>query len=154
MANLSDVIEEFLIELMGKGSAVSISRNELATYFAVAPSQINYVLATRFTPDRGFLIESRRGGGGFISLSRVNFGPENLLRQLLTLDFKSGLTHNKVVQILERMSNEGIITENEARLLGATMSDKSLLAPAVVKDSLRAGIIKGIAAELLRPQEK
>ena len=64
MANISDIIESFLLETLGDNDTLNISRNELANYFACAPSQINYVLSTRFTPDRGYLIESRRGGAG------------------------------------------------------------------------------------------
>lgn len=61
MANISDVIEQFLIQLLQDGNIVSISRNELANYFSCAPSQINYVLTTRFTPARGYAIESAPG---------------------------------------------------------------------------------------------
>ena len=67
MQGLSDTIEQFIKALMDEGnsSQVEVRRNELAQYFNCAPSQINYVLATRFTLDRGYHIESRRGGGGF-----------------------------------------------------------------------------------------
>ena len=62
---LSDSIESFIKDMLDDGSAeVELKRNELAEYFRCAPSQINYVLATRFSPDHGYLTESRRGGGG------------------------------------------------------------------------------------------
>ena len=66
MANISDVIEQFLLDSLGEDDSLELSRNELANYFSCAPSQINYVLATRFTPDRGYAIISKRGGGGGI----------------------------------------------------------------------------------------
>jgi len=65
MATISDLIEQFIKSLMGESDTINISRNELAQYFDCAPSQINYVLATRFSFEHGFVIESRRGGGGF-----------------------------------------------------------------------------------------
>ena len=68
MANLSDLIEAFLLRTQGEDDMLQISRNELANYFSVAPSQINYVLSTRFTPDRGYTVESRRGGGGCVTV--------------------------------------------------------------------------------------
>ena len=72
---LSDAIEEFIKELwMPDEPEVELKRNELAEYFRCAPSQINYVLSTRFTPDHGYAIESRRGGGGFIRIIRVQRG--------------------------------------------------------------------------------
>ena len=69
---LSDTIEHFIKELMTQEEPeVELRRNELAEYFSCAPSQINYVLATRFTPDNGYIIESRRGGGGYIRIVRI-----------------------------------------------------------------------------------
>ncbi len=72
MANISDIIEQFILKSLGEDDSVDISRNELANFFSCAPSQINYVLETRFTVDRGFVKESRRGGGGFIKISKIN----------------------------------------------------------------------------------
>ena len=69
MQSISDAIEAFIIQTLGDGNTLSISRNELAAFFAVAPSQVTYVLATRFTPDRGFILESRRGGGGSVTVA-------------------------------------------------------------------------------------
>lgn len=150
MANISDVIEAFLLDTIGSSPSVIISRNELANYFACAPSQINYVLSTRFTPDRGFIIESRRGGGGSITLVRIKNSPESLLREILQLPPNTGLTAQRAAQIVDRMRSEGLVTANEARLITAALGDKALVAPAVAKDGLRVGILKGIAAELLK----
>ena len=71
MAQLSDAIEQFIKELMDQEAQIELRRNELAHHFGCAPSQINYVLATRFTPDHGYIIESRRGGGGYIRIFRM-----------------------------------------------------------------------------------
>ena len=78
---LSDTIESFIKELLSQNETeVELKRNELAEYFGCAPSQINYVLATRFTPDHGYVIESRRGGGGYIRIMRVvKSGSQHLL---------------------------------------------------------------------------
>ena len=70
MANISETIEQFIIATLGENDSVDISRNSLAEYFSCAPSQINYVLDTRFTIDRGFVKESKRGGSGYIKISR------------------------------------------------------------------------------------
>ncbi|MEL7601687.1 MAG: CtsR family transcriptional regulator, partial [Bacillota bacterium] len=72
MSVLSDSIELFIKELLDQSDEVSLQRNELAQHFNCAPSQINYVLATRFTPDKGYIIESRRGGGGYIRVLRLS----------------------------------------------------------------------------------
>ena len=78
MARLSDIIEEFLKELMeGMDGAIEIQRNELANRFRCVPSQINYVIDTRFTTEKGYYVESRRGGGGYIKIKRIIFDNEN-----------------------------------------------------------------------------
>ena len=154
MANISDVIEQFLLQLLDDGDTVSISRNELANYFSCAPSQINYVLTTRFTPARGYVIESRRGGGGFINLVRLEEGRDEMLDELRNLSISEGLSFVKAVQILDRMAQEEMITKKEARLLASVMSDKALVAPAVAKDGLRAGMMRSVATELLKGKEE
>ena len=154
MANISDVIERFLLELLDSGDTVSISRNELANYFSCAPSQINYVLTTRFTPARGYVIESRRGGGGFINLVRLEEGRDEMLDELRNLSISEGLSYAKAVQILDRMVQEGVLQKKEARLLESVMSDKALVAPAVAKDGLRAGMMRAVATELLKSKEE
>ena len=153
MANISDVIEQFLIELFQDGNFVSISRNELANYFSCAPSQINYVLTTRFTPARGYVIESHRGGGGCINLVRLKADRQGLLEELSALNVRDGLTKSQTAQYLDRMVGDEIITDSEARMIASLMSDKALLAPAVAKDGLRAGMMKALAVELMKEKE-
>ncbi len=154
MSNMSDVIEQYLMELFDEGDNVSISRNELANFFSCAPSQINYVLTTRFTPARGFVVESRRGGGGYISLVRLSVKDDDYLSELASMSIYDGLSYAKTVQTLQRMLSDGILEKGEAELLVTVTSDKALVAPAVAKDSLRAGIMKSVATELLKRREK
>ena len=85
MAQLSDNIEHFIKELMCEEAQIDLRRNELAQHFGCAPSQINYVLATRFSVDHGYIIESRRGGGGYVRIVRMQERDEgNLLDALLS----------------------------------------------------------------------
>ena len=84
MAQLSDSIERFIKELMEEGSQIEVRRNELAQHFGCAPSQINYVLATRFSVDHGYIIESRRGGGGYVRIVRMRERGEGNLCLLYT----------------------------------------------------------------------
>ena len=72
MASIADKIEVFIKELMDNESTIQIKRNELATLFNCAPSQINYVLMTRFTIDKGYYIDSKKGGGGYIQITKIN----------------------------------------------------------------------------------
>ena len=81
MAQLSDSSEQFIKELMDEGSQIEVRRNELAQHFGCAPSQINYVLATRFSVDHGYIIESRRGGGGYVRIVRMRERMQDYLRK-------------------------------------------------------------------------
>lgn len=150
---LSDIIEKFLLDTLGDELSVNFNRNELATYFAVAPSQINYVLATRFTPERGYIIESRRGGGGYITLIKVSRSADDVLISYIDETLSAGIEYGKACQILERLCGDGIFTESEAQLIRAAISDKALIAPAMVKNKLRGSILKCVLLETLKAHD-
>lgn len=150
---LSDIIEKFLLDTLGDELSVNFNRNELATYFAVAPSQINYVLATRFTPERGYITESRRGGGGSVTLIRVSQNAEDVLVNYIDETLSDGIEYGKACQILERLTADEIFTEDEARLIKAAISDKALIAPTVAKNKLRGSILKNVLLETLKTHD-
>ena len=145
MANISDVIEKFLLSAMGEGESVVINRNELADYFSCAPSQINYVLATRFTLDRGFVIRSRRGGGGCVTVIRISDKAESL-SAIAGLDVSQGIDERRAEMLVDRLTEDGHITKSESDIIRCVLSDKALLAPTANKNTLRASILKNIAA--------
>ena len=116
---LSDSIEEYLVKLLSLSSAqhIDIRRSELAGKFNCVPSQINYVLATRFTPEKGYLVESRRGGSGYIRIIRIKS-----LHEAGWTEINSGkhdIDANRVHDYIQRLYNERIITRREARLFEA-----------------------------------
>ncbi len=150
MANISDSIEKFILSFFDEGDdSVQLSRNELAHYFKVSPSQINYVLTTRFGVDRGYYVESRRGGGGFIMLVRVSQDKEELLPALIRqLDTVDELTFNKTADVVDRLEREGIVTPQEADIIKSAVSDKALQSVAV--ENLRKNVFREILIALLR----
>lgn len=151
--NVSDVIEQFLLEAFGNEETVNFNRNELAAYFAVAPSQINYVLGTRFTPERGYVIESRRGGGGSVKIIRVSGTDiDDVLMKYIEEVLNDGIDYSKACQIIDRLCDEEIYTESEGNLIKAAISDKALLAPTVAKPRLRGSILKSVLLETLKHQ--
>lgn len=153
MANISDLIERFLLETLGEGDTLSISRNELANYFACAPSQINYVLSTRFTLDRGYTVESRRGGGGYVTVVRITKSPDETISEILNRSIADGISYNRALQVLQRLTSNELLSEREARLIAAGITDKALIAPTMAKDGLRAGIMKNIILQLLKEND-
>lgn len=150
---VSDIIERFLLDTLGDELSVNFNRNELAAYFSVAPSQINYVLSTRFTPERGYITESRRGGGGSITLIRVSENVDDVLLRYIDETLSDGIEYGKACQILERLTIDGVYTKSEAQLIKAAISDKALIAPTVAKSRLRGAILKNVLLETLKTHD-
>lgn len=152
MANRSDVIEEYLKHLVQASSdgIVEIQRSELAERFGCVPSQINYVLATRFTPERGYLVESRRGGGGFIRIIRLNLESQEALHQLVHQSLGSALAQDEAMGYIYRLLEEQVITEREALLMQAVVRRDVLAIELPVRDMLRANLLKAMLLVILR----
>lgn len=148
MSVLSDSIELFIKEMMEQSNEVALQRNELAQYFACAPSQINYVLATRFTPDRGYIIVSRRGGGGYIRVMRVDMTRNAILNDLISNRIGTQLTKREAEGIIARLESEDIINHREALLLITATGDLGLPA-AGLQERARATIMKNIIMTLI-----
>ncbi|MDV3426329.1 MAG: CtsR family transcriptional regulator [Bacillota bacterium] len=128
MARLSDIIEDFLKELIDENSdsELQIQRNELANKFSCAPSQINYVLTTRFTTDKGYYIESRRGGGGYIVIKRADYKLQDSLVDIINEKIGDSITYDGGILIIDGLYQRDLITEREMRLMKAVVNDRSL----------------------------
>ncbi len=151
MANVSKIIESFLLEVLGDDEKVEINRNQLAKYFSCSPSQINYVLTTRFSLDRGYLIESQRGTGGFVTLIKVNDTRYHQLSEIIEEASKgNGISYHRANNIIDRMIRENLISDKQAEIIRTVLSDKSLLVPISIRDHLRANILKNIINTLLQ----
>lgn len=142
MSNISDVIEQFIIESLGDDSILNLSRNDLAGYFSCAPSQINYVLSTRFTPTRGYLIESRRGGGGFVKLMKLNLTSNRNLLENLRPYLRDELSFKDGCYILEMLCRYKILSESEKDMAIILISNKSIANPFRLHDKIRSNMIK------------
>ena len=154
MAQLSDSIERFIKELMEEDAQIELKRNELAQHFGCAPSQINYVLATRFSVDHGYIIESRRGGGGFVRIVRMTHpGGSSLLDALLNrvgTEIDEESANAIVVLLYERQ----LITRNEAMLIKSAVSKNALALPVSAKNILRAAVLKNMLQQVFRNLEE
>ncbi|HSW36699.1 MAG TPA: CtsR family transcriptional regulator [Candidatus Limnocylindrales bacterium] len=129
MPNLTDYIEEYLKKLLALStrSYVEIQRRELAGKFACVPSQINYVLDRRFTLESGYLVESKRGGGGCIRIYRIDLERMSPWREVLNSLNGEGFEPVKVRQFLRKICEDNVISKREARLLGAIIQDECYL---------------------------
>ena len=153
MANISDIIEQFILKSLGEDKFIDISRNELASFFSCANSQINYVLDTRFTMDKGFIKESHRGGGGYIRISKVEINEDGYVSNLILESIGDELTEKRLNQILDRLYREQIITRREKDVISCGYSDTALSMPFGFKDKLRANGFKHILMCILKEKE-
>ena len=148
---ISDSIEHFIKEMLGEDSPeVELKRNELAEYFGCAPSQINYVLATRFSPSQGYLTESRRGGGGYIRIVRVmETGPQKLA-YLVRDRIGDSLSEEQAQRIITNLRDTGMATDGEADLMSAALGARALSVPLSpeMKAALRARMLKSMLLAL------
>ena len=141
---MSDVIEEFIKELFNEDNeVVEIQRNELAEHFNCVPSQINYVISTRFKPSQGYYVESKRGGGGHITIKKVNNSKEDYIMHIIN-NIGDSLTANEVDILISDFLSYGLITTKEAKLLKVATSDNVLRLPKEEKEKLRARIFKNM----------
>ena len=144
---LSDTIEQFIKELLSDESAeVELKRNELAEYFGCAPSQINYVLATRFSPDHGYLTESRRGGGGYIRIVRVVQTGSQRLMYLVNDRIGDSLSEDECLRLISQLKEQGIVSADEAALMASAISTRALGVPVpdALKNAIRARMMKSM----------
>jgi len=144
---LSDSIESFIKTLLTDESAeVELKRNELAEYFGCAPSQINYVLATRFSPDHGYLTESRRGGGGYIRIVRVVESGSRRLMYLANERIGETLTEEECLRLISQLKEQELVTAQEAGLMASALSTRALGVPIpdALKNALRARMMKSM----------
>ena len=151
MARLSDIIEEFLKQLMNDTDGViEIQRNELANHFKCVPSQINYVIGTRFTTERGYFVESRRGGGGCIVIKRVNININGNYLMHIIASMGDKISKKSAIVFINNFEDYKVVTKREGLLLKAASSDKNLtLVPVEDKDYVRALILKNMMMSLL-----
>lgn len=150
MARLSDVIEDFIKNMLieNGGSQVQIQRNELADQFRCAPSQINYVLTTRFTYDKGYVIESRRGGGGYIVIKQVTYDSSEERNNIIYDVIGDSITNYNAVTLLESLHESKLITDREFEIIKIAVNDRTL-SEAEDRNRVRASILKAMLMVIL-----
>ena len=139
---ISDLIEAFIREAVESAGSLELQRGELAGRFRCVPSQINYVLATRFTPERGYQVVSRRGGGGYIRIVRVGGDRPSLLMHAVN-SVGERIDARTAVAILLNLTEAGVLAPETAEVMAAVMGDAALRsAPPGCRDQVRAAMLK------------
>ncbi|MBU9720257.1 MULTISPECIES: CtsR family transcriptional regulator [Bacillaceae] len=150
MRNISDVIENYLKQIINQSNneIVEIKRSELAERFECVPSQINYVISTRFTVEKGYMVESKRGGGGYIRIIKVKPNDKlELFDQLIELS-GSRITQQSAESIILRLFEEEAITKREANLMASVIDRSAIHVNLPLRDEIRARLLRAMISTL------
>ncbi len=152
VANIAARIEEYLLRLLAVSPRqhLDVQRKELAEKFSCVPSQINYVLETRFTLERGFMVESRRGGGGYLRISRINVDRCKPLLDILRDSIGTCIGQKKAADIIELLEMERAVTRREGAILRTAVKRQYFPQQQGERDALRAEFLKDVLQEIIK----
>lgn len=146
---ISDMIEDFIKELFTEEEEyIEIQRNDLAEQFNCVPSQINYVISTRFKPSQGYYVESKRGGGGHIKIKKINITKSNYFMHIIN-NIGEVLTGQEADIFISNLLSYNLLNSEQARLLKVATSDNVLTLSQPTKDIIRAKIFKNMLLNLI-----
>lgn len=148
-SGISDLIAGFIQEMLNSTDGTAeLQRAELANRFNCVPSQINYVISTRFSPEHGYIVESRRGGGGYIRITRVRTDPRRLLMHTVNA-IGDSLDLRTAAALISNLLSAGVVEENTARLMLAATGNAALRpADPEQRDKIRASVLKQLLINL------
>ena len=151
MRNISDLIEHYLKQSLenSQAGAIEIQRSELADRFSCVPSQINYVISTRFTLEKGYYVESKRGGGGYIRIQRVSLPSVEAVQRHIRQTVGERIDQTTAEGLIYQLEEARFLTEREAYLLKAAVSRDALALKLPVRDEIRAKLLKAMLIALL-----
>mgnify|MGYP006276044793 FL=1 len=151
MASLSDQIEKHLKKLLDKyRGTIEIKRNKLADEFNCAPSQINYVLDTRFTSERGFVVESQRGGGGYIRIIKVKMNSENRALKKILSKLNGMVTQNEAEGIIQRLYENNLINERERHIMEMVVHRRVIGVDLPHRDYIRGRLLQSMLEVIMK----
>lgn len=147
---ISDLVAQYINEIIDEQDGeAEIRRNELATTLGCVPSQINYVITSRFTPEQGYIVESRRGGGGYIRITRIQTTRSGAIMHIVNSVGKS-LDKATAEVMLGNMLDRKVIDQRTARLMAAAMSERAYAdVPRQYRDSARAAVFKNMLLTII-----
>ncbi|SFU68050.1 CtsR family transcriptional regulator [Alicyclobacillus macrosporangiidus] len=140
--NISDIIERYLKRILqqSQSGVIEVQRSELAELFQCVPSQINYVISTRFSVDHGYVVESKRGGGGYIRIRRIDLDEHAPLVSLVR-SMGSTISQREAESVIDRLRREQVVSEREAAMLRAAVRREVLNVDLPYRDELRARLL-------------
>ncbi|GAB2479277.1 CtsR family transcriptional regulator [Alkalibacterium psychrotolerans] len=152
--NMTDIIEAYLKKVLQQQEQVEIRRSEIAQLFDCVPSQINYVINTRFTIQRGYLVESKRGGGGYIRIIKVQVLDDlDMLNTMIEIIGKS-ISEKDADSVVQKLYEEEIVSKREAKLMLVAMDKSLYTGDRLLDNRLRANLLRSMLANLKYEEPK
>jgi len=150
MRNISDLIEQYLKQILQQSpdQVVEIQRSELADQFRCVPSQINYVISTRFTLEKGYMVESKRGGGGYIRIQKIRFPSQEALNRHMLQSIGDHADQQFAEGLIGQLQEARMISEREAQMMKAAVSREVLALNLPLRDEIRAKLLKAMLVAL------
>jgi transcriptional regulator CtsR len=150
--NTSDMIEAHLLKILEANEIIEIRRTEMAQLFNVVPSQINYVINTRFTVQRGYVVESKRGGGGYIRISKIKVTDARSYLAELAVAIGEELSERDAYAVVQNLYAQDLVSQKEGNLILSALS-KTVLGISRLENQLRARILKSFLERLSYKKE-
>lgn len=140
--SLSNDIARIILQMLETGDSAEIQRNEFAQSIGCVPSQINYVISSRFTPEQGYIVESRRGGGGYIKITRMSLSSDSMLMHAIN-SIGESIDFLTCRAFIINLNHQNLLSAETSRLMVAALSDNALKPiPPEMRDCVRACIFK------------
>ena len=149
---MSDLVAEYIKNVLDEcNGTAEIQRNELANNLGCVPSQINYVISSRFTQENGYIVESRRGGGGYIRITRVKYSTDtSTIIMHIVNSIGTSLDFTSANIILENLLINNIISTDISKIMKSTISDRALInVPREIRNTIRSTIMKNMLLAII-----
>lgn len=146
--NMTDIIEAYLKKVLQQQEQVEIRRSEIAQLFDCVPSQINYVINTRFTIQKGYLVESKRGGGGYIRIIKVQVLDDHDMLNTMIEIIGDSISEKDAKSVVQKLYEDDIITKREAKLMLVAMDKSLYTGERAIDNRLRSNLLRTMLVNL------
>lgn len=152
MSSLANKIEEYLKTLLAQSTegVLELNRSDLADIFTCVPSQINYVLETRFNPSQGYYVESRRGGGGYVRIVKFSLDLDEDLSSVMRDTENKKVSQQEGDGLIDRLAEEGFLTKREGKLIKSLLDGEILSKPYETSQHLRGKLLHKVLLNIMR----
>lgn len=149
--NVSEIIEQHIKQILHQSpeGLIEIQRNELADQFQCVPSQINYVISTRFTLEKGYIVESKRGGGGYIRIQKLELTAQGYILDHISQTIGIAIDQTTSEGLLYQLQEGDFLTPREGALMRAALSREVITLKLPLRDEIRANLLKAMLIALL-----